>query len=59
MVNIEVRDPQGRVEGRYGGRHVIAAGTCRLALNEPPGEWTLSLYERYNRIRSQARFDLL
>ena len=60
IIDLEVKDPHGRIGSRYGGRKATTAGVYEksqpLALNELPGEWILSIYERYSRIRSEVRF---
>jgi hypothetical protein len=63
VINIEVRDPRGDVRRRYGGLHVTTDGiytkSSPLAINERQGEWTISLYDRYTRMKREAKFSLL
>ena len=62
VVDIDVIDPQGVVRGRYGGKHTTDDGVYTrshpLAVNEQSGEWTISLYERYSRCKSEATFQV-
>jgi hypothetical protein len=51
VLRVELRDPQGRLVRAYSGNARVPAGPGGLlwrvsfALNDPPGDWTLSVHD--------------
>lgn len=60
VVEVTVVDATGRETSRYGGPHTTTDGlferTVELAINEVPGVWKISAYDRYTRQRSEQSF---